>query len=815
MLNPLQDIRYGLRTLRSHPGFTIVAVLSLALGIGANTAIFSLVDLLLLRSLPVRHPQQLVRLASTDPDGFDWDFSSAELEHFRQQKQVFQDVLATADPAHGTVSIAGREDPIIRQTVCASFFSTLGVQAAVGRTFQPGDQAPVVISFKFWKRRFARDPAAVGQQIIIDKQPATIVGVAPPEFFGVQPGASPDLWDANEQFKSGKLMARLQPGVTPRQARDAIDGLYRQMLVTRTTEAFAANPKISPEVREKVLKDPPKHTFIDRLRLEVVSAANGFSELREKFSAPLLVLMALVGLVLLIACTNVANLLLARASTRRREIAVRLALGASRFRLIRQLLTESLLLSGLGGIAGLLLSTWATGLLVTMLPQEEYTISFNLQPDVRILAFTAAISLLTGLLFGLAPAWGATRVDVNQAIKGSPGGARQSMLTGNRLLVVAETAACLVLLLGAGLFVRSLINLKTFDAGFERNRVMQVGIDWSATGRQGAQLADAHRRVLQRFDAVPGVRSASLSAGSFHDSLTNYCCVSVAGATPAQGNDGSVRLNYVMPRYFETMGTLLLAGRDFNEHDTATSRKVVVISETAARRFFGSANPIGGHFSDGDKVEIVGVAKDAKYYDLREPASPMVYYPLSQSDPKNANTVEVRLLPDISTGNVSTALRKALEVELPEAGEPQMSMLSETVDESIAPDLAIAKLSGFFGVLAMALACIGVYGVTSYAVARRTSEIGIRMALGARRADVLRMVLREAILLAVAGVAIGLPAAVLPGRWIASMLFGLRPYDPATLALAAAMMLMVALTAGYIPARRAAAVDPMVALRYE
>jgi predicted permease len=807
----VQDIRYGLRMLRSHPGFTIIAVVSLALGIGANTAIFGLVDTILLRSLPVRHPEQLVRLVSTDVDRFEWPFSLPEMQRFREQKQIFQEVLATVEPSRESMQLDGHEYAVIRQRVSTNFFTALGMNPAEGRTFSSNDKEAVVISFRFWKSHFASDPSAVGKKIKLGSAPATIVGVARPEFFGVHPGTAPDVWELMDISDRGALMARLQPEISPRQARDAVEAVFRAVLTTRTADLFAANPKISPEEKAKLQKDPPKGIFLERLRFEVVPAGKGFSQLRSTFSEPLLAMMALVGLVLLIACVNIANLLLARAGTRRREIAVRLALGASRLRLVRQLLTESLLLAGLGGIAGLLVSFWATGLLLSLLPSEEYLISFDFHPDARILGFTFALSLLTGLLFGMTPAWGATGVDVNQSMKGAVAIGRRSWINGNNLLLILETAACLVLLSGAGLFLHSLVNLKTMDAGFNRNLVLSVRADWPAAGYKDAQIASAQQVLLQRFGAVPGVQSASLSAATFHDGLTNYCCVSVAGSTAAV--DGNVRLNYVSPRYFETMGTRLLAGRDFNEHDTATSPKVAVISETTARRYFGNANPVGEHFSD--KVEIVGVVRDAKYFDLREPASPMIYYPLLQSDPKNGNTIEVRLRSGIAMEAAATALQKEFAAVLPESADTEIRTLAEAVDDSIQSDLLIAKLSGFFGVVAMALACIGVYGVTSYAVARRTSEIGIRMALGAQRAGVLRMVLRESIALAVAGVAIGVPSAVLSGRFIASMLFGVKPYDPVTLALAAGVMLMVALAAGYVPARRAAAVDPMVALRYE
>jgi len=611
----------------------------------------------------------------------------------------------------------------------------------------------------------------------------------------------------------------LQPGVTPKQAHDAAAAVNRAILEARTLVFYReALQKAPPTERALAPPEPPKEfklLFVDRLKLAVIPAAKGFSELREKFSEPLAVLMALVGVVLLIACANVANLLLARSGARRREIAVRMALGAGRRRLIRQLLTESLLLSGLGGVAGLILSSWATGGLLSLLPANQFLIAMDLRPDLRILTFTAALSLLTGLLFGTAPAWGGTQVDVNQAIKGvaSLPGRR---LLWSRLLVVAETAACLVLVMGAGLFIRSLANLKTFDAGFSRETILQARLELGKGSYQGPRLQQAQAQLLERLNAAPGVRSASLSANSFHDGGTVSCCLQIPGRPEAPTEERSIHQNSVLPGYFRTMGTPLLSGRDVAWEDNPKGETVAVINETMARRFFGTENPIGKTLTgNGPVMKVVGVAKDAKYEELREATPPMAFYSLLQGDPVNGSELVVRLMPGISAESVTVELRKIVAEVLPGLPSPWVTSVGQQVEESVATDRVIAQLSGFFGLLAMALGCMGIYGVTSYSVARRTNEIGIRMALGAERRHVLRMVLRESAALVLAGIAIGVPSALLCGRWISAMLFGLKPSDPVTLGAAICIMVAVALVASYLPARRAAAVEPISALRYQ
>jgi predicted permease len=598
-------------------------------------------------------------------------------------------------------------------------------------------------------------------------------------------------------------MARLAPGVGRPRAQAAAASTFQQVLQSR----YGAILSKAPESERAGLIPELRRLFVERLRFELEPAARGFPQIRKQAFQPLLVLMGLVALVLLIACANVANLLLARAGTRRREIAVRLALGAGRFRLMRQLISESLLLAGFGGLVGLLLSRWATGVLISLLPSSQFVVSIDLRPDARILAFTAAVSFLTGLLFGTAPAWGAASLDVNQVIKGAASGMIRSRFAWSRMLVVSESALCVVLLLGAGLFIRSLINLKTFDAGISRHSVVLMRINAEKTGYKGTQLDDAYRHMLERLGAIPGVRSASLSWSSFADAWMTVCCFEVPGRGKREAHK-----NAVTPRYFETMGTPLLLGRDFTSRDTAKAPKVVIVNEAMSRHYFGNNSPVGQRFSDG--AEIVGLVKDAKYMDLREQTPPLVYYPLQQAADMRASSVQIRLADGVPADRIIPLARKEVE-SVHRDLVANVTTLSQAVDETIEEDRLMAKLSGFFGGLAVLLCSLGIYGVTSYAVARRTSEIGIRMALGARRSDVLLMVLKDSAALAAAGILIGLPAALAAGRVISSMLFGLTPHDLVTVAGAALAVLAIGLAAAYVPARRAATVEPMQALRYE
>jgi putative ABC transport system permease protein len=823
----LQDLRYGLRMLRKSPGFTAVAVLTLALGIGANTSIFSVIDAMLLRPLPVRDPGQLVQVAQNASS-----FSYPAFKRFRDENHVFSGVLAVSWLNQLDIGIDGQTESVDAQLVSGNFFSLLGVGVAVGRTFSANEdksprQNPVaVISYGYWKRRFALDPSVVGKSITLNRTPFTILGVTPPEFSGIWLGYPADVYvpmmmePAFHQDKSWldqgdyhwiQIMGRLKPGVSRAKALADLALIHRKTLEEVNTTDW------SPEQARALLAQ----------RLELVPASSGLTfGLRQEFSQPLSILMTMVGLVLLIACTNVANLLLGRATARQKEIAVRLAIGAGRFRLIRQLLTESLLLGLAGGATGLLLAYWSGAALTSLMSMGWGLgwgrLELDLRPDPRVLAFTGAVSALVAVLFGLVPALRATRLDLTPALKenGRNLKASRPRLGLGKALVVSQVAFSLLLLFGAGLFVRTLENLEGLDAGFSRHNVVLFSVDAAKSGSKGADVARVYQQLQERFEAVPGVRSASLSlwgpvtgGGGWDNNVW------VEGYTPRPDEDMTVYLNAVGPRYFETIGAPILIGRDFDPRDSGAKGKVAIINQAMARYYFGNSNPLGRRFGwgkagekDRAEFEIVGVVRDSKYETLRE-AVPRTAYLDCFQDSLGAMTFLVR------TAVRPAALTSQIRAEILATGKDlrigSFSTLEEHVDSSLGHERLMATLSTLFGILALLVASVGLYGIMAYAVARRTREIGIRMALGARTGDVLRMVLGESIVLIGAGVAIGIPLALGLARLIANQLFGLKPHDPLTLIGAALVLAGVALAASYIPARRATKVDPMVALRYE
>jgi predicted permease len=831
----VQDIRYAFRMLRKSPGFTAVAVLTLALGIGANTAIFSLMNALMLRDLPVAHPDQLVLFGAGREGGSADAMANTEIysypfyQEIRAKNRSFSEVTSVLSLTfHGVrVAVDGSVnlEPLNAQLVSGTYFSMLGVNAILGGTLSTADDEPegahpvVVISDSWWKRRFRSDPSVLGKTIAYRSTVYTIIGVAPPEFFGTTVGDLPDVWIPlsmekeispgwngldDETFQSLYIFARLKPGVTLPQAQAEVNTLAQQLWREQ------AGPAPTREQQQRL-----QHAFI-----ELTPAARGVSYLRLRFSSPLQILMGVVALVLLIACANIANLLLARATAREREIAVRMALGAGRARLVRQMLTENLLLALIGGALGVLLASWASKTLLAMVSGGPEPVPLNVTPDTRILAFTLFVSIATVLLFGIAPALRATRVELTNALKEGKGsaaaGGRRAMANA---LIVVQVALSLVLLIGAGLFLRTIVNLETVPTGFNKENVLLFGIDPSAVGyKQDARLVNLYQALEQRISAEPGIRSASVSFFTFDEGEWDDAVV-VFGNSPAPGIDNDVIENVVGQGYFATMGIPLLAGRTFGPQDTATSPKVAVINETMARNYFPGLSPIGRRFAVNDQGKVgpsfavIGVVKDAKYLTPRELQQAAAYYPYTQNGDRYYYDLAVRYSgnPRPIVGEVREA---ASEID-PRLPVTYQSTLSERVDQSIAGQTLVGKLSTFFGLLAAFLACIGIYGVMSYAVSRRTREIGIRMAIGAERRDVLRMVMGEVGRLVVLGLAIGIPAAVAADRWAQSLLFGLKPTDPLTLASATALLLVVALFAGYLPARRAMTVDPMVALRYE
>jgi predicted permease len=834
-----QDLRYGARMMLKSKMFTLVAVLSLALGIGANTAIFTLINALMLRALPVKDAQELALFSVVSGQGSTYYLNYPFYEMVRDRNKSFTGVISSGNVgrarlmAPGTGS-GGAVESVQRQEVSGNFFSVLGVGAVVGRTLTEADdnlanaEPAAMISFGFWQRRFGLDPDVVGRRIALNDTVFTIVGVAPPGFFGVEVGTRPELWTPIKALNNPSLsqsnvwteqiMGRLRPGVSMAQAQAEMDVIFRQQLDEVAGERGA---NWTPAKRQQ--------HFETRVRLESGSA--GWTSLRQKFRQPLLILMMTVALVLLIACVNIANLLLARAASRRKEIAVRLSLGAGRFRLIRQLLTESVLLAMIGGAAGLLFARMCVRALVAYLPQQTRGV-LDVSPDARALIFTFAVSVLTGLLFGLAPAWQATRIDLTPSLKDQTGAsAGRSRMALNKLLVVTQVALSLFLLIGAGLFARSLRNLKTLDAGVDYGNIAQFSID-AGRGYDAARRANLYKQMLARLESLPGARSATFSSGGLLSGDFMGFTVTVPGYTPAPDENLSCHAMAVGPRFFETMKMPLLAGRDFGPQDERpassgnnpgsrgfepsqnvadTPPLPAVINQAMARYFFGRQNPVGKSFNlrrSGQPYEIIGVVKDAKYTNLRE-QPPRTYYTYGSF----GGTFQLRT--DGDPADYAAAIRRLAREIDPQLQIVSLRTMKDVVDASLVQERFIAQIAGAFSLFALLLACVGLYGVMSYAVTRRTNEIGVRMALGARGADVIRMVMKETILLVAAGMAIGLGAALATTRLISTLLFDLTPNDPATIAAAGLLMIVVAALAGYLPARRASRVDPLTALRCE
>ena len=848
------DLRYALRTLRRNPGFAVVAVLTLGLGIGANTAIFSLIDAVLLKMLPVKNPESLVLLRNADPDGTVTRLPYQVYKQLRDNNDVLSGALAY-HPLRLTVSVDGQPEPALAgQLVSGNYFSVLGVNAALGRTIVPDDdRAPdeshvCVISHNYWRRRFAGDPAVVGKTIHLSGAPFTIVGVTPPEFFGLEVGSSMDIsvplmmqrevMPGIEGYRIDfTVVGRLRPEITSREARASLSALYQ---------------RICAEIGAKILGKKGAAWLESRLVLD--SGAQGLSELRRQFSRPLLMLMIVVALALAVACANVAGLLLARAVTRRKEIAIRLALGGARLRLVRQLLTESVLLSGLGGLLGLVFAAWGSQLLLPFLSQGEIPARLNLSPDLRALGFTAAISVLTGMLFGLAPALLATRVDLNSTLKNDPPGIVSSLRSPRvstsfgKALVILQVALSLMLLVGAGLFVRSLRNLQRTPAGFVVANALVMKLEpVGSDSERTPQLAARYSDLLRRVEAIPGVEAASL-VGYSPMSRREWLVmgesperigwpISVQGYTPQPGEDMKIPNMQVYPNSFAALGVQLVAGRDFGPQDIrrwapglmcraeadACPTRVAIINEGMARRFFKNENPIGRRFSFdyGEclpkticRYEVIGVVKDVKYASLRNEGRAMFYLPFTQADTRGGQmTLVVRTAGDPTS--VAAAVRREARAMDPAMPMFEVETLVTQVAASLSEERLLATLSSGFGLLGLLLSCLGLYGILSYAVACRTHEIGIRMALGAERRDVLWLALRDALRLVLVGVALGIPAALAAARLIPSQLFGISAADPVAIGLATLAMLTVASVAGYLPARRATQVDPLVALRYE
>jgi len=840
MTGLFQDIRFGVRQLRKSIGFTSVAVITLALGIGANTAIFSLLNAVLLRSLPVQDPQQLVLFGKGNWRGSvdslpnrSWQLFSYQLfREFRQKNEAYSDVAAVSSilfATHGRVAGGTNLEKVDAELVSGSFFQTLGVRPLLGRVLTNSDDQIIgghpiaVASYSWWQERFGKRPDILGKTFTIGSTVYTLIGVAPPEFFGVSVGQSPDVWIplAMEKeispgwngleknlFQSLYLVARRKPGVSMEQADANTNFLFKQIL----HEYVGAQPS------QQQLAD------IEHAQIALTPAASGLSQLRRQFSSPLKILMAVVGLVLVVGCANVANLLLSRATARRREIAVRMSIGAARWRLVRQLLVESALLGIAGVVLGAWFAWWAMQLLLAMVSSGGGVLPLKVSLDLTVLGFTTLVGILTVLLFGTLPCFYTTRLELIPSLKegrGTTPGRSRNMLA--RGLVISQVAASIVLLVAAGLFLRSLLNLTNLDTGFEKRNVLVTSTDVTGAGyKEDAQLESMMQQVEDRVSSLPGIHGASFVFSVFGGGWTNT--VKVPGR-PVSDSDPEVFHNIVGARYLEVMGTPIVLGRGLLPQDTNASKRVAVINQTMARMYFRGESPVGRTFSitdeglggdahqaDWQNIEVVGVAKDAKYVGLDEKPTPAVFYPHAQHVGYLYNFV-ARYTGDRKSA--SRAISKTIgqiDANLP---LDDFSTMAQWVDDSVLNHRVVAQLCTFFGVLAVLLACIGLYGVMSCGVARRTNEFGVRLALGANRGQVIWLVLRETLMLVVMGLAIGLAVVPAVSHFIVSFLFGLKPYDLVSLGSAIFAMAVVALLTGYLPARRAAQVDPMVALRYE
>jgi predicted permease len=805
-----QDLLYAGRTLRAHPGFAATAVMSVALGVGANTAIFSLINALLLRSLPVRNAEELVQLRLVEMGKPVSSFGYPSIQAIAARTDVFSGVAGFTSAAFNLTTADGSER-VTGAWVTGGYYQTLGVEAVAGRLLGPEDDragaAPaVVLSYKFWESRFGRDFAAIGRIISLEGMPVRIVGVSARGFEGANVGDSanvtlalgvmPLLFPERQRLlESGsqwlRVLARPAAGLSMAQVKVRMAVIWPRMAQVAITSRTPAKS------RAVVLAST----------IDAVPGGAGWSNLREQFRKPLMVLLAVTGLVLLIACANFANLLLVRGTARAREIALRFAIGAGRGRVMRQLLTESLILAAAGTTLGILMAGVAGRTLVAMLSGgRREPIVLNLNIDARVLLFTSAVALITGVLFGLAPALRATASGPGGVLKSNSGiGPRGN----NRLLapvVVFQVAVSLVLLVGAGLFVRTLQNLEHVQPGFRHEGVLLVNVDGHRAGFEGAALGAFYQRLTERFQRLPGVRS-----------------VSVSGYTPLSGGiwsdeitvgqlKGNAHFNDVSPRFFETMGIPLLSGRDFTDQDVATSRGVCIVNEAFMKKYLPDGLAGASVLAPSSKVplQVIAVVGNTIPASLRESPPPAVYVPYD----RGSASLEVRA--EGSVARVGALLREEMREALPRtAVQTQIIGLTEQVENTLVQERLLAALGTAFGVLALVLSAVGLYGLLAYTVSRATSEIGIRVALGAQRGQVMLMVLRGALRLVMIGVAVGTPAGWAASQLVASNLYGLHPGDPATIAIAAVLLSLTALVAASLPARRATKVDPMVALRWE
>ena len=829
----LQDLQYSLRTLRKSPVFLAVALLSLALGIGANTAIFTLINQLILQPLPVKHPEQLVMLAgrgkhyggNNGPDRISYPM----YREIRDKNQVFSGMFCTY-PGTVSASFQGGNELIGADFVSGNFFPVLGIGAAVGRVFTASDDLiqgghPLaVLSYGYWRARFGADPGIIGKEIVVNGRKLTIIGVSAAGFDGVEPGRAPqiripitmkdeltrsDFRRLNiDRFRWTQVFGRLKPGTSIEQAQAGLQPLFHQILNREVTEKPFS--KASPFVKQEFL----------RMWMEAMPGSKGRSNLRRTYSKPLFALMGIVGLVLLIACSNLANLLIARAAARQKEIAVRLALGAGRGRIIRQLLVESLLLAAVGGSLGVGLAVTIDRALIDFLPSGHTPLSLSSAPDWTVLGFTFAISLLAGVLFGLVPALQSTRPEVANTLKDQAGAViRGGSAELRKGLVVAQVSLSLLLLIGAGLFVQSLRNLKTLDPGFEVRNLLAFNVDPTLSNYDPKWTAGYYRRLHERLSALPGVESHTFAVVPLLEGDEWDTWVTIEGYTAKEDERPDPHMQYCSPGFFKTLKIPVLLGREFNERDIAGAPKVGIVNQKFVKRYFKGADPLGRHIGMGidpgtkTDIQIVGVVGDTKYESMRDEIPDELYIPSEQKELANGSTIYVRAQGDPT--RVFSTLRAAAGGIDDTVPMFDMRTLNDQVQISLLTERLLATLSSVFGCLATLLAALGLYGVMAFMVARRTREIGIRIALGAGQGSVVWMVLRETLTLAGIGVAIGLAGAYGITRLIQTQLFGVQPTDLLTLAAASLGIAAVTALAGYIPARRATGIDPMRALRWE
>ncbi len=842
-----RDFKYALRTLARTPGFTAIAILTLALGIGANTAIFTLLDQVLLRLLPVKNPQELVLLTMRGHHyGSNWGGNAISHPMFRDfaaHNEVFSDMFARF-PADASLSFAGQAEHVQLEMVSGTYFSTLGLNPYLGRVFTPeDDRLPdaypyVILNYAYWQSRFSADPNIVGKTLILNNYNMTIVGVLQPGFDGVELGRAPKLFvpimmekeilvgNPTDMLKERRnrwvnAFGRLKPGVTREQAKASLQPFMHSMLEMEVKEKAFAHA--SPYDREQFLK----------CTIDLLPGSQGRSYTRQALSTPLWVLMATTGLVLLIACANLANLLLVRGSARKKEMAIRLAMGATRGRIVSQLLIESLSLATMGALAGLAFAYWADKALLAVYVPSDSGLKISTAPDLRILLFTLAVTVLTGAFFGLVPALQTTKPNVATTLKDEAaavvGGGGHGAL--RKSLVIAQVTLSLLLLIGAGLFTKSLGNLRNLGPGFNAQNLVGFEMDPSYSGYSVSRLKSFYPQLLDSLSSIPGVQSTGLASMRILEDNEWDSSMTVEGFSPPTPDaHPEPYMNEISPNYFATMGVPIVNGRDFRPTDTPEvhhqpedpfgwNPAVVMINETFAKKYFPGRNPVGMHVGFGSDpgiptdMEVIGVVKDIKYQNLREEIPPQAYLPYMADRYIGGMVIYVRTVAD-PTLLMSSIRSKVRDLD-PNIPITNMRTTEMQISNSLAAERMIASLSAVFGFLATLLAVIGLYGVMAYTVAQRTREVGIRMALGAAQGNVIWMVMREVLILVAIGVAAGVPASLALTKLVQSQLFGLSPHDPATLVLATVALAFVACAAGYIPAWRASRLDPMKALRYE